>query len=1248
MTDTNPQQDESTPQPTFRNPDSEPIPHSSNPWNNESNEITAASTDLKNASTTLKEPQSQLSISLNASETSAQLSDVNSLFATNPDKDNSQKTKTGPSESASPFIVLDPATEMVERLEESRDHDECFDSHQFVDTVLESLELGESNDGIHTITGTPSINLIHTFCENINDEVSALATREAIPNPSQLFNPLNPFNDYSIDATTNLTIKLDSKPEQPIAQDTPSQLIVLQSNLEKSTTLEFDNEDHSSVTETPTDLFAPLTMDPATYTPPFESNSEETVVLKGASVTPSTLGVTLSTAIAIPPPEPHESSQLETEILNDHLMTNTLVTPETLQSTSFPKELEGMNKQATKDEPLSVMESMPSAPLQLDSDDEDGGFEPSEESMGKYINTTVTLLSHVLHSVSDIVEPTSLTSNITELSLETQLSESAVVDVEESNTSMCMSDLEEETGGSDLVEVVNPVGFLGLDTASQRVPPPHDSSGSTFNSEGLALKPEEDSLDQDQDSKTCVGVKEEHEDLQCKKKETMALECKKEELVQHKNEGLYSKQDQEIVSVDGGLSEMADVETASKELVNEQPESVDIDQDETSLGSNYSIDELVFGVVERGTSVLISDKGPGNPNQQTMTERGASDVELVYPLRYEPTPNESSTSSRDNTGIITREYSTAPSDTAAPTDEHIIPSLPLDIQTHDFPALPLTQPSSPSERQLDFRSEIGDTTSKTLIQKSLIVPATPDLLAGRHLVVKSSRSIELVDDNGGVDSDSAVDSSLRKEVEDGNSQDVLENEEGESEVVGIVEESVAGDGTEVVERVQDQEVEQVEQSVQDEETIVASGTNSDDERQDDEKQEGGLSGQPLVKPSEFITTLTSGPSLATPTRSCFVKPFKIPFKVPTSATTLQPQPILQPKKHSLEDEPENNSQEAPPTKRIKPNSPAPQPPLKKKTRSFKPPAQINTLTPPPLQFPKGPNSILNLLPISSSSGSTASNLNTTTHAPGIAAAVTTLPRIDAAAFNLSTRQFRTLFDTHQDLQSLAFSRVQLERKLKGLKDARETVLNAEKLSKSEEGGKIRGLYVKWAKACRDGVVELRDLVGPRVKVFEEDGNAGRCDSIGGGLVSDGRVGTGKGSAKKRKQVGGNETVGKKAKKTKEVVVKKQKEVAIEEDEDEDEDAAGWSDFVKGGMCGFELELDADDSSDDDEVDQDSEEDAEDVDQVDEMDGVKLTVAGDPRRFREGDLWNLKELGFKIGMDIGGYGKYDEENDCFED
>ncbi|KAI9332379.1 hypothetical protein BDR26DRAFT_869394 [Obelidium mucronatum] len=336
-------------------------------------------------------------------------------------------------------------------------------------------------------------------------------------------------------------------------------------------------------------------------------------------------------------------------------------------------------------------------------------------------------------------------------------------------------------------------------------------------------------------------------------------------------------------------------------------------------------------------------------------------------------------------------------------------------------------------------------------------------------------------------------------------------------------------------------------------------------------------------------------------------------------------------------------------------------PRKTTIRAFKPPTRIDALiTAPSLELPKGQNSIINL------QVKPQFDANSTQTMPQNKKQIDSIkdtnlliqqqqqnpPRIDAASFGLTPKQFRAHLESHPDIQSLVFLRAQLERKLKGLVEAKEKILGAERLSKSEEGEKIRDLCLKWKKACRDGIVELRDLAGPRVRIYGQDygrtdtGNAALLD---GGYIAGGGDGGGipnlQGASKRRNR-GGDQSTRKKAR----LNEKNKKEDNA--DEDEDEDAAGWSNFVKRMGVGCVVET-GDISSEDEEMDDGTEEAiTKESDQLDGgyhvLDSIDNSAVRSVREFRDGDQWNLKDLGINIGMDVTEYGMYNSDEDCFDD
>ncbi|KAJ3059976.1 hypothetical protein HDU98_004005 [Podochytrium sp. JEL0797] len=378
---------------------------------------------------------------------------------------------------------------------------------------------------------------------------------------------------------------------------------------------------------------------------------------------------------------------------------------------------------------------------------------------------------------------------------------------------------------------------------------------------------------------------------------------------------------------------------------------------------------------------------------------------------------------------------------------------------------------------------------------------------------------------------------------------------------------------------------------------------------------------------------TPEPPYSTPPKSLHkvkkYNTFRTPFKTPFKAATIKRNTTAPPSAFMIT---------SPPTPLEPQAAITPTEPTRRRRSTFKPPTQITTRAPLATPLPPKHSSTLYI-------GSSASSLSTTTPtAPGTTPLLP--PRTDAAAFGLTHRAFLRIQKQNSGVQSLLFQRGEVERKVKEGREGIRVVGRVEKLADSGEKEKLEGLFEKWKQACRAGLVELQGLVGP--KGYDADVGGGGGGSFGGGTAgwygSDG----GNGVVRKRSAGGfGSERVDKKRKVVVEVVEKS------EDEEDEDSDGAGWGAFVKG-IEGFEQESkgagmeqeEGDEEVDDEEVEMVGEECDEDGG------GFGEAGSGESREVRvrcsaPGELWSLREIGAKVGIDVVWLGKYNVEDDCFD-
>ncbi|ORY52020.1 hypothetical protein BCR33DRAFT_845999 [Rhizoclosmatium globosum] len=373
----------------------------------------------------------------------------------------------------------------------------------------------------------------------------------------------------------------------------------------------------------------------------------------------------------------------------------------------------------------------------------------------------------------------------------------------------------------------------------------------------------------------------------------------------------------------------------------------------------------------------------------------------------------------------------------------------------------------------------------------------------------------------------------------------------------------------------------------------------------------------LLIPSDYIVSVVSNKSQIANTdipasiRTVFKKPFKTPFKSPS-----QLKPIGPPLRQSVSLQPHNT---------LPPVSPAPSPiissPTVRKFR-FKPPSQVPKFSEAKLTFPAGQGPLLHLL-------SNASAVMSSSH---------NYPPLDPSAFDLTPAMFQRLIQSDVSLQHLVYTRLELERTLKILTDDQETITKAERLTENNEGDHIKELLIKWQAACRTGIVEMRDLVG--VRLFDFSNNKGEGNDQNGLSQGYGRL-----VGVRKRQHHGDSGIPKKKKAKMEKPIAKINDDE-EEDDDEDEDGAGWCAFVKG-LGGEVMESsEPNDHDDDDGTSDDDNNDEEEIDEVEVNEDESASASTVQNSYREGEMWSLKDLAMKIGIDLVRLGGYDGENDCF--
>ncbi|KAI8610875.1 hypothetical protein BC830DRAFT_1143756 [Chytriomyces sp. MP71] len=197
--------------------------------------------------------------------------------------------------------------------------------------------------------------------------------------------------------------------------------------------------------------------------------------------------------------------------------------------------------------------------------------------------------------------------------------------------------------------------------------------------------------------------------------------------------------------------------------------------------------------------------------------------------------------------------------------------------------------------------------------------------------------------------------------------------------------------------------------------------------------------------------------------------------------------------------------------------------------------------------------------------------------------------------NLTEREFSMLVRQDSEIRSLLFKRAELERSISAISDDISKVEAAERLSKSKEPEKIQSLLMKWKEACKLALVEVRDLLGPRLQEpYQDDWN-------------------------KRRKVDIDE---------------ESDEEADEEEEEEEEECKGWAAFL-AKVSGFEQAGKV----------RTSVEKEEHIAQ--ELIEGAVGISVDAGHRAEGGLWNLKELGLKLGIDVLALGYYDIDADCFD-